>query len=461
MKTTTARNRLYAAALGVALAVGFAPGLFNILVDPYRMHGLFDLGLEKKKVATKKHGPLYKVIEYPRKGGRYLVLGDSRSRALRDKLFHEVGFTDFYNFAYRGGTVPEMIDTYRYALERTEDLKGIVIGVPLRSMDEKFSGAKNQVPEAIDIKRNPLRYFGSLFVADTGAAVLEANHPGRMRSVKAAFEKIGGAFSIANSATASETITDECEQLCRSSNFMKDDDFIDFKGIRILKPRTTVGRDAGVTVPKAGKPKAIDIRRLQLMKTPPPPAAPTIFEDLNSFVTSSGAPTPPPATQAEPHDPKWEKRVEKGGRNDWRNFTYSEDYFAALKAIIEDAKARGIKVALFIPPTHVDMQRRIADFDRLGERDKHRARMAELAPVFDYDHPSAATAVRANFTDPYHFKANLARAIAYDLIEYFEPPRAVLRKIAKRRAETEKVAALPCFQPNGYACARAPRETAR
>ena len=155
-------------------------------------------------------------------------------RALRDKLFHEVGFTDFYNFAYRGGTVPEMIDTYRYALERTEDLKGIVIGVPLRSMDEKFSGAKNQVPEAIDIKRNPLRYFGSLFVADTGAAVLEANHPGRMRSVKAAFEKIGGAFSITNSATASETITDECEQLCRSSNFMKDDDFIDFKGIRIL-----------------------------------------------------------------------------------------------------------------------------------------------------------------------------------------------------------------------------------
>ena len=179
MICTISHFRRSAIVLAVALGVGVLPGLFNVVVDPYRMHGLFDLGLAKKKIAILKHGPLYKVIEYRRRKNGYLLFGDSRGRALREKLFHELGFTDYYNFAYSGGTIAEAIDSFWYAVEHAE-VKGAAIEVPLRSMDAKFSGGKNQMPEAVRLRERPLRYFGNLFVADTGLTILEKQYPERM-----------------------------------------------------------------------------------------------------------------------------------------------------------------------------------------------------------------------------------------------------------------------------------------
>lgn len=195
--------RLCAYILCVALAIGVLPGLFNIIVDPYRMHGLFDLGMDKKKIATRNHGPLFKIIEYPRQKQGYLLFGDSRSRALRNKLFHELGFTDFYNFAYRGGTMAETIDSFLYALEHAE-IKGIAIGVPLRSMSKKFSKGKNQVPEAVEMRDRPTRYFTSNLVADTGIEMLDKHYPKGMDRIRTALNGIYQLFPFAPGAANAE-----------------------------------------------------------------------------------------------------------------------------------------------------------------------------------------------------------------------------------------------------------------
>lgn len=141
------------------------------------------------------------------------------------------------------------------------------------------------------------------------------------------------------------------------------------------------------------------------------------------------------------------QRVEKGGRSDWKKFVYSEEYYQGLKKITDIAKKKNIKVIFFIPPAHADMQAQVGKWDRRDIYLEHRRRIAKLGPILDYDVPTETTNDRANFTDPYHFKANLARAIAMDLIKQFGAPEKVLKTIKKRRKNKSKIANIYC--PSG------------
>jgi len=432
MKTTLFSFRWSAAILTIALAIGIAPGLFNFIVDPYRMHGLFDLGLEKKKIATKKHGPLYKVIEYPRLKSSYVLFGDSRSRALRDKLFHELGFGEYYNFAYSGGTIAETIDSFWYAVEQG-NLKGAAIGVPLRSMDEKFSRGKNQVPEALRILANPMSYYANMFVADTGISVLEKQHPETMSRVRGLVENLLRLAPMApGPANAEEVSVDPnfCTAVCATASQR-------LWSLDGLGPdrRIVTGRNIDLL---------LDGRTSVLPRSP-----------IADFVTDAGSQSSKPETTEMPtviepkpkKDRAWEKRIEKGGRNDWKAFTYSETYYNGLKEIAEFAKANNIDLVFFIPPAHADMQTQIGKWRRNDINLEHRRRMAALGPVLDYDVPSEQTLDRKKFTDPYHFKAPIARAMAMDLMTHFDAEEKVMKKIAKRRKNTKKVADIRC--PSG------------
>lgn len=93
MKTRQTVPLRYVAVLLIVSILGMAPILFNFVVDPFNMNRLVDLDLDKKEVSVKAHYPLYKMIEYPRKRGTHVILGDSRSRALQDRYFNETGFS--------------------------------------------------------------------------------------------------------------------------------------------------------------------------------------------------------------------------------------------------------------------------------------------------------------------------------------------------------------------------------
>lgn len=419
------KTRLYSLIFLVAATLGAAPMAYNVIVDPYRMHGLFDLGLDKERIATKKHGQLYKAIEYPRLKSSYLVLGDSRARALRNKLFHQVGFTDMYNFAYSGGTLPEMVETFWYAAEHA-DLKGVVLSVPLRMMTTDYYGDKNLVPEAIRMANTPFSYYRSLFVAETGTAILEKHYPDEIELARTAFDAIANPIGEANAGEPDAVeLLGTCMQMCRSSD---------------ASIGNGTGRYRQITTP-------IPLEPFEL------PAQGTEFVDslegffigaddddssLNEIADSDEITAPPKAiasTYNRVEEAKWDRQIEKAGRNDWQDFAYSEHYVRMLEDIVEYSNENGIKVAFFIPPTHTDMQQRLVDFDMTAMSISHRKRMAALAPVFDFDLPNETTNDRSNFTDGYHFRNLTANGIAYELMRYFGADEKTVKLIEKRRKE--------------------------
>lgn len=428
------RTRIYSAIFAGVAALGAVPLAYNAVVDPYRMHGLFDLGLAKEKIATKKHGQLYKAIEYPRLKSPYLVLGDSRARALRNKLFHQVGFTDMYNFAYSGGTLPEMVDTYWYAVEQA-DLKGIVLSVPLRMMTTDYYGHKNLVPEAIRMADSPMSYYQSMFVAETATEVLEKHFPDQVGLVRTAVNAVTSPISSANAAEGTKIETlGYCMRACRSLD-------VD-RATGVAVDPFYLGRDVDgeIDLPISLIPGNIDVVGGDV-------------DDLDVVTPNLDTPevardTTPPPVLSVPDDPesKWGRQIEKAGRNDWQDFVYSEDYFEKVREVVEDAQARGIKVALFIPPTHTDMQQRLIDFDMTAMNMAHRHRMAELAPVFDFDLPTVVNGDQSKFTDGYHFRASIANGISFELMRYFGAEEDTLKLIQKRRKKIGEGINCPIFR---------------
>ncbi|MEM8701349.1 MAG: hypothetical protein AAGF82_05940, partial [Pseudomonadota bacterium] len=168
--------RFYTAAMAMTAMIALAPVAFNIVVDAFDHNKLVDLDLNKRETSVKAHYPLYKMIEYPRIKAPTVILGDSRARALQDRYWQELGRDDVYNFAYGGATVYEIYDTFKY-LRDTVDLDTLIVSLPLRSMDARFKGGMNRVPEAIALADNPFGYYTNWFVTKTGWSLLEERYP--------------------------------------------------------------------------------------------------------------------------------------------------------------------------------------------------------------------------------------------------------------------------------------------
>lgn len=138
---------------------------FNFVLDPYNRNRVFDLGLPKATISNKMHYPLYKSLEYSQNPKPILLLGDSRTDALKPRFFAEAGRNDVYNMAYGGGTLYEAIDSFWYATE-TSKLDRVVIGLPFNLYNA--SNNLNRFTEAVRLSRSVPAYYLSPFVARTG-----------------------------------------------------------------------------------------------------------------------------------------------------------------------------------------------------------------------------------------------------------------------------------------------------
>ena len=335
--TNRPRFRAFALISVCILLLGLAPVLVNLVVDPFDRDRFVPLDLKKEKVALKRHSQLYKLAAYDRERSPYLVLGDSRARALREKYFTGTKFPGFFNYSFGGGTLPEAFSAFWDAVDKGA-VKGVVIGVPLRMFTERYKRGKNQMIEARDWLEDPWRYYTSLDVFETGLGVIEASLPSPIADGVAAFKSI--------------------------------------------------------SVPRIGR-------------------AANAAEDKKAR--------------------KWRTQLEKAARSDWKNFQFSEAYFAELERIAEYSRRNGIRLVLFIPPTPVEMQKRIEDFGRTDINFTYRKRLARLAPVVDFDFYSPWTEDREKFRDAYHFGSKFARQISAELIRFFAPGRKTLSTIDKRR----------------------------
>lgn len=100
------------------------------LVDPYN---LFRGAVESKNLTLSdtflKIDPcLWKCFDYQRNPVRNIILGDSRADNLDTKYIQDTTNEKYYNLAYGGGTLPEIIDTFWFATKQIK-LQKVYIGL--------------------------------------------------------------------------------------------------------------------------------------------------------------------------------------------------------------------------------------------------------------------------------------------------------------------------------------------
>ncbi|MEL6850210.1 MAG: hypothetical protein AAFP92_16935, partial [Bacteroidota bacterium] len=112
-------------------ALPFLLGIAGIVwLDPYGFIGA-DSPEEmesRKHIAFPLNYTFWKYNQYRQQPKPNILLGDSRMEALTEEQVREVSGKDYFNFAYGGGTVPEMIQTFWFASQQTQ-LKKVVMGL--------------------------------------------------------------------------------------------------------------------------------------------------------------------------------------------------------------------------------------------------------------------------------------------------------------------------------------------
>lgn len=374
----TQKSKIYSTWLALTAAVALFPVAFNVIVDAFNHNRLVDLDLDKAEVSVKAHYPLYKMIEYPRIKAPTVVLGDSRARALQDKYWRDVGRDDVYNFAYGGATVFEIYDTFKYLTE-TVELETLIVSLPLRSMDARFKGGMNRVPEAISLADNPFGYYTNWFVAKTGWQLLSERYPQTVArfdvsSITSMLVSLLVSRAEAAEFSSFETLSVEalldpalCDECALSAP----------RGTLVL-PTAYRGHGHGYGLGYWGRywPEI------------------TVERDLPQLFA---------------------KQVGTNGAADWRRFKQSDELWAKVEEIAAWTKANDVELVFLIPPTIPEMQRRIADFGLTAANHKFRERLSQMAPVIDFDFESAFTRDLDNFTDAYHFGSTSARRIVAEL----------------------------------------------
>jgi len=91
-----------------------------------------------------------------------------------------------------------------------------------------------------------------------------------------------------------------------------------------------------------------------------------------------------------------------------------------------------------IPPTIPEMQATIDTYGLSELNNEFSLRLADLAPVLDFDFPNPLTADLANFSDAYHFNARVARSIVGQVAMTLPGSSdAVKAMVVKRRSDLE------------------------
>lgn len=394
-------GRIYSAILASVFAIGMSPFVFNWVVDPYDMNGVVDLDLKKFKISEQAHYPLWKMIHFPKEGAETVILGDSRARALREKIWHSLG-VDAFNFAYGGATIDEIFDTFEH-IKSNPALKTLIVSLPLRSFDPNHRKGLNRVPEAIRLSQNPVAYYKSWFVSKIGWRNLDHRYPAYIDFLRSL--QPGSLVSKAKAQTIVK------------SNVQNAGGRYDDLGV-LLDQDACRSCQLPSNVASAPHPSAARLVTLGLGRG---------YGGWSRLWT--------PITLQRDLPGKFERQVRKNGANDWAKFKFSETLWSKIETIAHWCKNKNIQLVFVIPPTIAEMQKRMAGFGFVDLNHRFRLRLAELAPVFDFDFNSSLTRDLSKFTDAYHFKSKSAHAIVGEIVQMVASQKKPRARAFKRRKE--------------------------
>lgn len=386
-------NYLHLIWVTAALVIGAGPAFLNFVADPYEMFRKGTADKHSAELAEKAHYPLWKMTHFPA-GSSVVILGDSRARALRDKYWHELGLTGAYNFAYGGGTIPEIHSTFQQ-IKDSPHLKTLVVGIQLRSFDPNHKGGMNRVPEAVKVSSSSINYLKNWSVARTSLKVLLSQTPRLQALSQAAAHLVSLSAQAAEFGQPGAVTVDELlkPEICFGCELPEDGAY--YQPVRRASKGPNLGLGRGTKRYESHLDSPNGIRVL-------------------------------PA--------KFERQVTKNATADWKNFQFSESYFELIREMASWANSKPERHLVFvIPPTIPEMQATIDSFGLSDLNRELRLRLAQLGMVLDFDFPNAVTSNLQNFSDAYHFNAVVARSIVGEVALTLPGNSETTKKLATKR----------------------------
>ena len=120
-----------------------------VIVDPFNYFNVshFIDNKIKKNTSYRLHYQLWKLIEYERDPLPNIILGDSRALYIKPREIYKFSNEKYFNFAYGGGTLSEIIDTFWYCTKKVK-LKNVYIDINFNRYNaietrNRFVNAKN------------------------------------------------------------------------------------------------------------------------------------------------------------------------------------------------------------------------------------------------------------------------------------------------------------------------------
>jgi len=287
----------------IIFSVFFLVFSLNYIVDPFNINNENLLKLPKDKISYKVNYRLYKMSEFFHNPHDFIILGDSRSDALKSHYFNQ----PVYNFSYGGGNLSEVIDTFWFATKHVK-LKRVIIGVPF-NMFNGFHNSTKLTEEANLLIETPLKYYLNFL------------------TVKVSWMNL-------------------------SSKYMD----VDF-----------------------------DLEKPSMTK-----------EDF------------------------WLQQLNVTTKLFYDKYHYPKEMLLELEKINAYARENDIKLQIFIPPVHFDLQLKINDYNLNDAYRNYKKELSRLFDVIDFDIDSSITRNKENFSDPYHFTPEIAKNIVDEIMNETE-----------------------------------------
>lgn len=112
----------------------------------------------------------------------------------------------------------------------------------------------------------------------------------------------------------------------------------------------------------------------------------------------------------------WKYQLESSANNFYRAYKYPKRYFTHLLEISNYCDKNNIKLIFFIPPTHVDLQQKVNEFNLVSEENIFKSDLSELGVLYDFDYPNEITKNSDNFTDPFHYNDTIASIVIEEIV---------------------------------------------
>lgn len=112
----------------------------------------------------------------------------------------------------------------------------------------------------------------------------------------------------------------------------------------------------------------------------------------------------------------WKYQLESSAANFYRIYKYPNSYQNSLTEISNYCKDKNITLVFFIPPTHIDLQQKVKDFNLVDEEKQFKTFLSNFGNTHDFDYPNEITRYYDNFSDPFHYNDSISNIVIQEIV---------------------------------------------